>query len=366
MFRKKYRESLPARFFLWRNRPLQPDGIWIHLCSFGEAKAVASLVKMLPQEQLRMSCITQTGFSQISKYTQQSRYLPFEPLLFLWLRRQRVLVVMEAELWYLLFALLKRRGSRIILINARISDRSLSRYRRFGWLYQKIFEQVDEIHAQSERDRDRLKALGAKSVRVTGNIKLSSLATVSRVWQKPAGLLVCAASTHAGEEQWILEAFAALKEQEPAARLVIAPRHPERFDEVAEIIKKCVHERSLSWERYAGRRMLQKDILLLDTLGELVNVYAIADLVILGGAFVPAGGHNAAEAAQFGCRIISGKHYFNQRELFSAIEGIAIVEVEALRERVLNYGTLEPSSIESRDSVAAIARSIEDAMKREE
>ena len=101
-FKKKYRQSIPARFFLWENKPLKPNGIWFHSCSFGEAKAIKPLVDALPKDILRMTTTTQTGFEAVNEYTKESRYLPFEPLLFSWLKPQKALVVMEAEFWYLL------------------------------------------------------------------------------------------------------------------------------------------------------------------------------------------------------------------------------------------------------------------------
>jgi len=123
-FKQKYKISIPARFFLWKNKPLTPNGIWFHSCSFGEAKAIQPLVDTLPEDILRMSTTTQTGFEAINAYTEESSYLPFEPLLFTWLKPQKALVVMEAEFWYLLFALAQKRGAKTLLINARMSDRS--------------------------------------------------------------------------------------------------------------------------------------------------------------------------------------------------------------------------------------------------
>jgi 3-deoxy-D-manno-octulosonic-acid transferase len=105
--------------------------------------------------------------------------------------------------------------------------------------------------------------------------------------------------------------------------------------------------------------MLSSDIVLVDVMGELVNLYAISDIVILGGAFVPTGGHNAAEAAQFGCKIISGKHYFNQRDIFEAIEGIAVVEAEELVQRVLDFEKLEHTKIRYKSDLAPILESIQ-------
>lgn len=361
-FKTKYKESLPARFFLWNNKPLKPHGIWFHSCSFGEAKAIKSLVDALPQESLRMSTTTHTGFEVIRDYTKESRYLPFEPLLFGWLNPQKALVVMEAEFWYLLFALAQRRGAKTLLINARMSDRSFPKYEKIGWLYKQIFKHIDEVYAQTAKDKERLESLGAKNVIVTGNIKLSHLPAVSKEIKKPASLVVCGASTHEGEEALILDAFATFKKEYPEAVLLLVPRHPERFDKVAKMMEDFAEAYHCTTQRYSQNEVLSSDIVLIDTLGELVNMYAISDIVILGGAFEPIGGHNAAEAAQFGCKIISGKHYFNQKDIFDAIEGIAVVEASNLSRRLLQHGLLKHTEIKSKSDVSSIVESLKSVL----
>lgn len=357
-FKTKYTVSIPARFFLWKNKPLKPDGIWFHSCSFGEAKAILPLVEQIPHDLLRMSTTTQTGFEAIQSYTEESRYLPFEPLLFPWLKPQKVLVVMEAEFWYLLFALAQKRGAKTVLINARMSDRSFPKYQKMAWFYRHIFKHIDEVYAQTVLDKERLETLGAKNVVVTGNIKLSKLPAITRNLEKYSALLVCAASTHEGEEEIILEAFKSFKKENKDATLVMVPRHPERFDNVAEMIQKMAY----SWHRFSEDTSMDDDIVLVDTLGELVNVYAISDIVILGGAFEPIGGHNAAEAAQFGCKIISGKHYFNQKDIFSAIEGIAVVEASNLSCRLSQHALLKPCKIVQRTDISAIVKSLQEVL----
>ena len=360
--KKKYSRSIPARFFLWRNPPLADGGVWIHSCSFGEARAIRPLIERIPNEALRLTTTTSTGFDEIVKQTDQSRYLPYELLLYLWMRPQKILMVMEAELWYLLFFLTRRRGGRTVLINARMSERSYPAYLRLRWFYRKVFSQIDAVYAQTLQDKVRLERLGAKNITVTGNIKFADIERPSEILEKPSGLTVCAASTHKGEEALILEAFIALKRREPDARLLIAPRHPERFGKVEALIDQYAERCRWSTQRYSGERELRADIVLIDTLGELVNLYAISDLVILGGAFEPVGGHNAAEAAQFACRIISGEHYFNQRDIFAGIEGITVVKREALAE-VLQYPErLPPSRIVREADLQPILQEVENVL----
>ena len=355
----KYKVSLPARFFLKNNKPLKEDGIWFHVCSFGEARAIYPILDALPNDVLRLSTTTQTGYEAISlKQKEQSRYLPFEPLLFSWLKPQKILLVMEAEFWYLLFALAKARGAKTMLINARMSDRSFPKYQRISWFYKMIFKQIDEVYAQSEIDKERLELLGAKNVQVIGNIKLAEIPKATKELTKPKNLLVCGASTHEGEESLILDAFIKLKKEEPNARLIVVPRHPERFEKVSKMVEDIASSEHYSWHKYSQNEALNSDIIVADVLGELVNIYAICDIVILGGAFAKVGGHNAAEAAQFGCKIISGEHYFNQRDIFSMIEGISIVTQENLARRLQQHGQLIKTKIIQRTDISPILESI--------
>ena len=355
----KYKDSIPARFFLKNNKPLKANGIWFHVCSFGEARAIYPLLDALPNDILRLTTTTQTGYEAISlRQKEQSRYLAFEPLLLSWLKPQKVLLVMEAEFWYLLFVLAKSRGAKTMLINARMSDRSFPKYQRISWFYKMIFKHIDEVYAQSQIDKERLESVGAKNVQVIGNIKLADIPKATKELTKPKNLLVCGASTHEGEEKLILKAFLELKKEEANSRLILVPRHPERFAEVINMVQECAEDRHYTWHKYSDSEALNSDIIVADVLGELVNIYAISDIVILGGAFAKVGGHNAAEAAQFACKIISGEHYFNQRDIFSMIEGICIVTESSLLKCLQQHRQLMKTKIIQRTDISPILESI--------
>jgi len=266
---------------------------------------------------------------------------------------------MEAEFWYLLFALAQKKGAKTLLINARMSDRSFYKYKRMAWLYRKIFAHIDEVYAQSQIDKERLEELGATNVQVIGNIKLANIAPISKKLSKPKALLVCGASTHEGEEGLILKAFATLKEEDPTAKLVVVPRHPERFKKVSLMVEAFAKKHHYSWHNYSENEAFNSDVVVANILGELVNIYAISDVVILGGAFAKVGGHNAAEAAQFGCKIISGEHYFNQRDIFNMIEGIAVVTESNLARRLQQHAQLIPTKIRERTNIKPILDSIQ-------
>ena len=361
--KEKYKESLPARFFLKKNSSLEESGIWFHGCSFGEIKALAPFVEALDRDKLRFSTTTKTGYEEALKYTNQTRYLPFEALLFKWLTPQKVLVVMEAEFWYLMFYFSKLKGSKNILINARMSEKSYPKYLQYRWFYRKVFQNIDSIYAQTQEDKIRLESLGAKNIKVIGNIKFHTIQKPTKILDKPDALLVCAGSTHDKEESLILEAFRELKINKPNAKLVIAPRHPERFAKVDRIIGYYCELQKWSYKKYSISRTLSADITLIDSLGELINLYAISDIVVLGGAFEPIGGHNASEPAQFGCSIISGEHYFNQKDIFAGVEGIKIVKNSELKD-VLKYPKLLPKTkITTKTDITPILEEIKETLR---
>ncbi|WP_353661299.1 lipid IV(A) 3-deoxy-D-manno-octulosonic acid transferase [Hydrogenimonas sp. SS33] len=360
--KSKYRQAIPARFFLWHNPPLPPKQIWFHACSFGETRALKPLVEAVGRENTSVTTTTQTGFSEAASLVKQRRYLPFEPLLWLWVRPQRALVVMEAELWYLLFLVAKRRGAKTLLVNARISDRSYPAYRRFAWFYRRIFAQVDAVFAQSETDRKRLEELGARHVKVCGNIKLAYLPKATRKIAKPEGIVVTAASTHEGEEEGIVEAFLRWRRNHPDARLVVVPRHPERFGKVAAFLERVAKKEGLSYGRWSEEESLNRDITLIDAMGELVNLYAVTDIVVLGGAFVPVGGHNPAEAVPFGCRLVTGPHIFNQKAMFEAVEGAHFCEAGRLQEGLEEAWRGGPLRLRTPVSLEPIVKELRDVV----
>jgi 3-deoxy-D-manno-octulosonic-acid transferase len=355
MLKKKYRRSLAARFLCYKNSPFTTKSLHFHACSLGEVRALKPLVHHFKKPNL--SLITQTGYEAAAQYEADVRYLPFEPHLWWWLRPQKALVVMEAELWYLLFYLSKKRGATTFLVNARISDRSFARYRRFAWFYKKVFENVDYVFAQTEKDKVRLEELGAKNVEVAGNLKLLVRPEVTKRYQK-RGFVTVAASTHDPEEEIIATAWV---EAGKKGTLVVVPRHPERFDEVDELLRHIAKRENLTYHRLSQRGDLLSDIVLADVMGELVNIYAVSDRVVLGGSFVPnVGGHNPIEAAYFEKPIISGPNFHNQHATYEAVEGIEVVEADELKEALLAQS--KPTRIVKSADIDKIIKAIENVV----
>ncbi len=349
-FKSKYRQSLPARFFLQKTAPFTKEGIWFHACSLGEAKALSPLIEKIEKAQVNISVITHTGFSAASSYKKaQVRYLPYELFMPFWQTGQRVLIVLEAELWYMLFAVALSKGTKTVLLNARISDRSYPKYLKMRWFYSRLLQHVGLIYVQSETDRERFESLGAKNIRVIGNIKLAQKIQATSSYLKPEGLTIVAGSTHEGEEKSVIEAFLEFKAlYEGELHLIVVPRHPERFGAVADMMESYSKREGLSYSRFSRNSVLDRDIVLVDKMGELNNIYALSDIAVLGGGFAPIGGHNPLEPIAFGCKIISGKNIFNQKELFKYVKNAQLVEPEELCGAFAKALDMPPSTIEER------------------
>jgi len=319
----------------------------------GETKALKPIIDEIENEDVNISVVTNTGFEEAKNYTSNVRYLPFELFLPFWVKKQKILFVMEAELWYMLFLSARIKKTRTVLMNARISDKSYSSYKKFSWFYKRIFKNIDKVFAQSIEDKKRLEELGAENVEVIGNIKLALLPKVNKELEKPDEFLITAGSTHENEEKLILESY-----EKSLGKLVIVPRHPERFDKVDLLIKEYIKNKGLTYHRYSDKEDLSSDIVLVDKMGELINIFAISDAVILGGAFEKIGGHNPIEPAFFGCRIISGEHYFNMKPLFECVQNYTIVKNDELKDIMKNIKELEKSTLDEIGSVEPIINEI--------
>ncbi len=334
----KYKVAIPSKFFLKDNCSFEKEAIWFHTCSMGETKAIKPLVDEL--EEVNISVITNTGFEEAKKLTSNVRYLPFEIFLPFWINKQKALVVMEAELWYMLFLIAKNKGTKTYLINARISDKSYASYKKFAFFYKKVFKNIDKVFAQTNIDKERLLELGANNVEVIGNIKLAQLPKVTKEFRKVDDILITAGSTHENEEKLILDSYS-----RKYGKLVIVPRHPERFDKVDLLIKDYIKNNNLTYHRFSNQEDFNSDIILVDKLGELNNIYAVSDVVILGGAFEKIGGHNPVEPAFFGCKLISGENIFNQKSLFECVNDYKIVKNDELKECLESLKDLKNSSL---------------------
>jgi 3-deoxy-D-manno-octulosonic-acid transferase len=321
--------------------------IWIHAVSVGEVLAVSGLVdalqKRVPSHRVVISTTTDTGQALARKKLGPENvfYFPMDFAFairpYLQALRPQLVILAETEFWPNFLRLTRASGAAIAVVNARISDRSWPNYRRFRWALRRMLRAIDLFLAQTDEDANRLRSVGALQdrIQVTGNLKFDlTLPAQPPILDRlrkcfaqdtTSPVLVCG-STVDGEETLLLRAFENVLASHPRAAMILAPRHPERFDAVAKLLQEMAvpYVRRSQWndEPLAGR------VLLLDTIGELAALYALADIAFVGGSLVPRGGHNIIEPAQYGVPIVVGQHTENFRDmvaLFQRREAVRIV-----------------------------------------
>jgi 3-deoxy-D-manno-octulosonic-acid transferase len=335
--------------------------VWVHAVSAGEVLSVKTLIAewkaRFPEEQIVLSTITATGQRVAPKGSGIDAliYFPFDfPFAVARVLNQvdpRLVIVAETEIWPNFLLACHKRSVPVFWINGRISDKSYPRYRLIQGFLKKVFSHYAAIGMQSEADCRRVISLGADPAKVfsMGNLKydidLSKTVLPERLQKQLAALqpLWIAASTMPSEEGFVLESFRQLRERHPDLTLMIAPRHPERFDEVARLIQKsgfqCLRRSQMEKGAegisppsppYQGGQNANAPVFLLDSLGELAATFAFADLVFVGGSLVPHGGHNILEPAFFSKPILFGPHMENFREISSRfLEAGAAIAVQS-------------------------------------
>ena len=335
-----YREHIPERFGRYR-QPQLKRCIWIHAVSVGETRVTEPLIRRLkalyPTRPILLTCMTPTGRATASELfgdTVTCVYLPYDIVVL----HQRlidhfqpsVLLIMETEIWPNLLHACTHNGLPAFLINGRLSEKSQRGYARVAairTLVHRALESLQVVAAQSEADAERFRALGAKNIVVTGNIKFDlhlepALVALGEAWRAAQGgrrVLLCA-STREGEESMLLDAY--VKIFDGHARrdvlLVVVPRHPQRFDLVADAINSAglrFNRRSLGMLEVANNLLMDAmDAMLGDSMGEMTAYYALCDVVIIGGSFLPLGGQNLIEACAMGKPVIMGQSTFNFAE----------------------------------------------------
>ncbi|NNF17888.1 MAG: 3-deoxy-D-manno-octulosonic acid transferase [Gammaproteobacteria bacterium] len=330
---RAYWERLPERFGIGLPE-YELQTIWVHAVSVGEVQAAAGLIERLlgsfPGKPLILTTVTPTGaahakalFGDRVHHHYAPYDLPGSVSRFFTNINPCIMIVIETELWPTLYHTCGVHKVPLILASARISPRSVGKYRRFVRLFSEALSHGIVIAAQSESDAERFRSLGANPSRThtTGNIKFDfelpaevykkgRLARQQHAANRP---VLVAASTHDNEEALVLDAMRKVWTVHPTCLLIIAPRHPERFELVARILD----DRGLSYVTRTSRKLCSENtqVLLLDTLGELRNYYAACDVAFVGGSLVPVGGHNLLEPAALAKPIISGTHLFNTEDV---------------------------------------------------
>jgi len=346
----RYRAGLPGRLGRvpagLRAAVAGRDVIWVHAVSVGEVLAATQLIRefkaALPGWVVAVSTTTETGQRLAAERLTGSPvfYLPldfrFAVRRYLRVLRPRMLVLMESELWPRLIVECAKSGVPVVVVNARISDRSFPRYMWLRRLWRPFLERISLFLAQSKETAERLVKIGAPAerVKVMGNLKYdvragseSALRAMLRERLPVGGRVVVCGSTLEGEEQVLLEAWPAVLAAEPNAVMVLAPRHPDRFAAVAVIIAGSGYELIRASEfRTQPASAAAGSVFLLDTIGDLASMYGIAAVAFVGGSLVAKGGHNPLEPAQFAVPVVMGPSFENFREVVESMR-----EMDAIR-----------------------------------
>ena len=318
------------------------DLIWIHAVSFGEMKAVTPLVPKLKAEYTKkhgktplvvISTVTATGYAEAKEALPDADHHVYLPLDFSWnvnlcLRgvKPNLVVLTETDLWYHFLKHCNSAGSRIAVVNAKLSEKTCSRFKQLPWLAQRLYGLVDRFAVQEEVYSERLQAIGVAPERldVTGNIKFDakvpflseqgSTELRTRMGLQSGDRVVTVGSSHDPEERQLLKALTPLWEREPRLKIVLVPRHPQRFDAVAALLK----ERDIPFWRFSSEQPATGDekVLLVDAMGVLRQCYELADISIVAGSFTDkVGGHNILEPCPYGSAVLFGPHMHTQPQM---------------------------------------------------
>ncbi|MBI4844201.1 MAG: 3-deoxy-D-manno-octulosonic acid transferase [Nitrospirae bacterium] len=336
--------------------------IWVHSVSVGETLACIPFLKRLKREfpgrKITLSTTTYTGQKIAEeKFPEADRimYMPWDAGICVkraaGLLKPRIFITIDTEIWPLLIKTLKRSGTKIFLFNGRISSDSFKGYKRAAFFMRKVFNDTDGLCMQSGIDAERIISIGAEpeKVSVMGNFKsdIRSAGMPIPHWIKEIkGRLFLAGSTHRGEDETIMDSFKKLRHAFPELKLIIAPRHPERFDEVESIIRESgLHYIRRSGIKDAGGAELPEAVLL-DTVGELAGIFSASSITFMGGSLLPFGGHNILEPAYWGNPIIFGPHMDNfpvHREFLDASAAFIVKDAQEIIEKaseILNNAEL--------------------------
>ena len=339
---------------------VSPGAIWVHAVSVGEVNAAAPLIKALlnMQYSVVITCVTPTGAAQIRRTfgeSVDSCYAPIDSAFFvakfLSIAKPAALIILETEIWPNMIRCCAKRHVPVYFANMRISDRTHRIAQRVRPLFEHVTQSVKRFNVQTERDHDRIASLGIEDsrIRVTGSLKFDTVvaedldrigAQLRSRWgpDRPAVIL---GSSHDPEERIFVEVFTRLRADYPDLVCIIVPRHPERFDSVCKDLVRtgCKVLRRTDWNRTVSGENV--DIVLVDTMGELVDFYSACDIAVVGGSFVEVGGHNVLEPLAAGRPVIFGSCMSNFAEVAKSVvehrAGVQVADGDGLFDAVKAY-----------------------------
>lgn len=321
-------------FYSFKNLDKNKKTIVFHAVSVGETNALESLIKRTRQEfpdsNIILTTTTRTGQEIANKKLKNTvteiTYFPydfaFSVYSFLKQANPDVIFIAETEIWPDFVYISKKMNIPVYIINGRISPHSYNGYKKFSFFFKPVLNLYKGILMQTQGDAQRITDIGAKQdiVKCMGNLKfditqnINAEETEKLIQELKPSKLIIAASTHKGEDEIILDAFLETKKKMPDLKLMLAPRHPERYVQVEELIKST----GLSYgKRSSGDSFEQKDIIMLDTMGELMKMFSICEFAFIGGSFSTTGGHNPLEANIWGKPVISGECVFNFKDIYT-------------------------------------------------
>lgn len=338
LFKRKFHYDFSSRLgvlpkVLELNRP-----IWIHAVSVGEAMAIRGILDGLrltfPEKRFVISTVTPTGNKVVKGIAGPNDFITYLPLDFSFIVKKVIdkinpalFIIAETEIWPNLISYLNKKHIPIAIVNARVSDSSFKGYLAIKYLLKPVLSKVNLFCAQTERDSARFLRLGVnpESLHVTGNLKFDLKAELKKedlglkrkLGLKPENKLLVAGSTHREEEAMVLNAYKELLSEFNGLRLLIAPRHPERASEIADLVVSSGFKplRISKLAQVDDNPKQENSVFILDTVGDLVAFYALADIVFVGGSLVNKGGHNILEPAALGKPVLFGPHMFNFKDI---------------------------------------------------
>ncbi len=375
----EYRKRMLERFGVFSIRP-KKNGIWIHAVSVGETVAAAPLIRALqqiyPDRAITVTTTTPTGSERVVSLLGDSVshvYAPYDWPLFVWLFLRHVKpsisIVMETELWPVSIVVCRLMSVPVVVANARLSQKSAAGYAKVSWLSNAMLRCI-AVATQHSEDAKRFLDLGvrASQLQITGSIKFdielpsesqSRARDYKQEWRAANKSFVwIAASTHPGEDEIVLTAHRKILSQHPNILLVLVPRHPERFDEVAGLTLS----RGFSLQRRSQEEALlpNTDVLLIDVMGELLTFYGAADIALVGGSLVPVGGHNCLEPAAWSVPVLSGPYTHNFEHIVSLLKAENALEVIVDDQQLAQAISQSISGAEARVIAGRAARKVLD------
>lgn len=320
LLKKKTRVNIKQRLSLWPKLTLDPNKktTWIHAASVGELNGATPLVSKLGDVNIVITCTSLTGLKKAKELSKNSFLLPIDHPIFM-IRvvskvKPSLFLLFETELWPSLLYALKARQVPVVVVNGRISNYTYKSYLKFSPFYKSLLSSIKKVFTLTGLDQERFKKLGALDVQVSGSTKYDVVSTelkedfVNQLSLKKDAPVFVAGSVRPVEDRMVLTAYKMALSKHSNLQLIIAPRHPERFEDVSRILDEMqidYHKRS------TGENVNSKSVILLDTLGELKQAYSLASFSFVGGTLVDIGGHNPMEAAEFFTPVILGPYTSN-------------------------------------------------------